>query len=440
MVDPQLKADLMLVKEAFERKALELKDDDAALVPMASMLREGQDAHQNIRDNIARTPAYYARNQDDTRSTMERVQQECVPCAARISALKECDLSPDLDETLLVYNRNVLNQLTAMFRNLNGRNPIESHLCDIYKLFNSQCIPDIRRMIAALAFLLSDLRSFRLKSLKDSFLQTLLALLAGLVVNITFNFEKFGILVTDTIKCSLADIKAQLAKLAPILSGEAKAKSREAFERAWRNNEQDKHWLSTTDLYGVAPPAQVPFNDELTAFEEGVLDKVPSTLGGLDEVLEKTIQEAVTTIDLNIVNTRQELLKLLKQNGEDMKALHTLIEQIQLVQGMLNVLSGLADTKSSYNPCGDDDLDEIEQARRFFTRIKIPRRRIDVTPNPDDPTDVEIEITPDPITVDNPVVKDILEDAGFPILEGDRVLAGEPTSISLLGCLGRSPE
>lgn len=437
-VDQQLKADLMLVKDAFEKKALQQDVEAAALVPMAPMLRAGRDAHQSIRDQVTRYPSYYARNTDRNKSTLDRIQQECVPCAARISSLKDCDLSPDIDETLLVYNRNVLQQLTAQFNTLNGRNPIETHLCDIYNAFKSECLPDIRRAIAALAFLLNDIRGFKLKDLKDSFLQTLLALIAGLVVNITFNFEKFGLLVTDTLKCVLADIKAQLAKLSPILSEEGRDKAKEAVTRAWRSNEDDKQWLQGTDLYAPAAPSEVPFNNGLTAFEQQTLDKIPSLLGGVDEILERTLQEAITKIDLNIIGTRQELLKLLKQNGEDMKALHQLIEQILLVQGMLNVLRGIADAKGDYNPCGDPDVDNNEQARRFFTRLKLPNRRIQV--NQDDNGDVEIEVIPDPTVVENPVVRDILQEAGFPI-EGDRVLVGgEPVTINVFGCIGGRPE
>jgi hypothetical protein len=438
-VDPQLKADLMLVRQTFEEKALEQDSQAATIVPVAGMLRNGRDAHQTLRDQVARYPSYYARNTDETQSTIDRIQQECVPCSARISALKECDLSPQIDDMLLVYDRNVLRQLVALFRNLNGRNPIEQHLCDVYKFYNAQCIPDLRRTIAALAYLINDIRSFKLKKLKDSFLQSLLALLAGLVVNITFNFEKFGLLVTDTVKCSLADIKAELAKLSPILSKEGRNQARESIRRSVRNTEEDKQWIRDMDLYAPAPPTHIPFNDELTAFEENILDKLPNRLGGFDTVLEKTVQAAISTIDQNIIGTRQELVKLLKQNGEDLSALHQLIEQALLVQGMINVIKGLADTKNDYDPCGDPNIDNIELARRFFTRAKLPNRRIDVVPDADNPGNVSIEITSDPMTVGNPVVQDILEDAGFPI-NGDQILPAEPMEVNLFGCLGRNIE
>ena len=105
VVDPVLKNDLMLIRDAFKEGAL-AQDGNAAFVPVREMLSTQRQAHQGITTAVRRYPSYYARNQDKVRSLLDKVQEECVPCTERIKALRDCDIGLEIDDSLIQYNRN----------------------------------------------------------------------------------------------------------------------------------------------------------------------------------------------------------------------------------------------------------------------------------------------------------------------------------------------
>lgn len=492
-VDPVLKQDLMLIKDHFEREALK-EDGNAALVPAASILRNQNDVHKAVVKEVKKYPAFYANGLEPNKATIQKIQEECIPCFKRIKELKNCDLNPRLDNTLLVYNQNVLTQFVQMFKNLNGQNPIETHLCNFYNAWNAQCIPDIRRAVAALTYLINDLRSFDLTALKENMFQTLVSLLSNMVVNISFNYDKFSQLVTDTLKCVIDDVRVQLEKLDPILPRESRfeeppetitvplknadgttsgrgitvpnpnkepveikrgtEKTKEQLTRAWRQNEQDKQWMKENGpntLYNPLPPADVPFSKSLSELDE-TAEGAGRAIDELDEVLNGYIQQAIERIDTNVVASRIELVKLLKNNGEDLKALNKLIKQILVIQGVISALKGLESSKEDYDPCGDD----YDEARRFFTRVKLPNTTVTVETDgdPQDPDDVIVTIVKDQVNIDNPIIQDILTNAGVvsssssdtadfdlrKLESGETVLQAQETDISLFGCLGNKPK
>lgn len=455
-VDPVLKQDLMLIRDAYKEGAL-AQDGDATFVPVREMLSTQRQAHQSISKAVRRYPSYYARNQDKVRSFLDRVQQECIPCAQRIKILRDCDIGINIDDSLIQYNSNILKELTNFFRFFEKKGPIETNLCEAYRAFRTQCLPDIRRLIMALTYLLNDIRSFSLKGIGDNFIQVVLAIVANLVVNITFSLDKFAQLITNTLKCVLSDVRTELAKIEPILPRRDKIvdgepvnqgirRTQEILQEAWKGDEADKTWLNQ-QVRNKPEYNEVPFSQQFDAITDDVdraLQRIPSANITVDvgEAITGMVERAITRVDGNLDIATNELLKLFKAGDGNFKALNELVSQIQIITGILNVLKGIEQSRGDFDPCS------FEAAEAFFTTVNIPRTRISVNRRTsEDPDNVEIDITPDTTSVDNPIVRDILENAGIEVVEVEQQqgegagtstfeVAADPVVINLSKCLG----
>jgi hypothetical protein len=468
-VDPVLKQDLLLVKEHFENKAL-AQDDNAALVPLASIFRNQRDMHIAVRSSIERYPAHYAQNIDEKQSILKQIQEECVPCEFRLKGIKALDIDFTIGSKLIEFDKRVLESLVSAFRNLNGVTPIETHICDIYRAYKSQCIPDLRRMLAAFLYLLSDLRSIDLRSLQLGFFQLLGIIIGKLLVTFTTNLDKYAQLITNTLKCVAYDLKGQLAKLSPILSKEARQKSLQQISDAFKKKEEDKKWseqawknltqeqkdainakgqISGTSAYEALPEKQIPYAGEVQQAEQAVSGAINFSVNSINEIIQGFLDMATARVDKALINGREDLVKILKASDMNLTSLNTLMQQIMLLQGLINILKGLIESKGDYNPCGT-----MEAGRRFFTKLTIPGRAVVVKPGTIDPSDTEVTFFPDPAVFDNPVIKDVLDKSGITQTgagtsqffvttitdpntgKNKYAVQAEPVTISLFNCLG----
>jgi len=467
-VDPILKQDLMLVKESYENGAL--KQEGAAIyLPFRPMISSTRQGHEAIRESLTKYPSVYVK-QEPKKSFLNKVQEECIPCASRLQSLKGLDIHPDIGATFGGYNKAALTNLVDFFKKLKGQTPIERNLCDIAGALRSQCIPDLKRVLSLLALTLSDIRTFDLKKLKVSFLSFIFSLLAKVVVSLTTGLDKYTRLITDTVRCMSSQIKDQITKLDPILSKEGRDSVNESFRRAWRNAENDKYWVKNKIPYNSTPVlpktiergvenASYPYSasdkaiDRATTAVTTAFDAVEKTTADFQAasnpkskpvgtpkisqplaILEGTLNLCIARVEANLDGAIQELLKLLKANDDNMKGMNILLEQMQSIIGMISMVQALVSSvgNGKFDPCGP------ERGREFFSQLQIPGRRIYISPPPADTdrplNDVDIIITNDPIQVDNPVVRDVLRQAGITMIEatqpqsGTSAVATAPTS------------
>jgi hypothetical protein len=153
--------------------------------------------------------------------------------------------------------------------------------------------------------------------------------------------------------------------------------------------------------------------------------------GGL---IQNMLQKAIQRVDGNLEIAKGEFLKLLKSSHGNFQALNELVAQIQTVIGLLSVIEGIVESRGDYDPC------TRESDERFFIQLTLPRRRVTVKRvDTDLPDDIEVDIIPDTTSVDNPVIEEILEEAGVDLVKVDDSsveVRAEPVTISVTKCLG----
>lgn len=435
MIDPIIKQDLQVVKAHFENEALKQGSDKAVYVASSSMLRDQSVTHQAITAALKTYPSYYARDQRKTqaRSSSNSTQNECIPCLDRIKDIWEADLSSGWAVRLNSFDDRLNTALGNLFRAMEYPSNAASNLCDIYLALKSQCVPDLKRAVALLAFLISDLLNVEVPKLKDVFISIIMKLVGSYLINSGLGLDKFNNLILLTMRCVINDIKTQLEKLEPILTKEGQAKAKK-------------------QLTGKTHPSghkELPPNKKI--YDK--LDQVEATTTGALNLIESTLEDAMKKLTYYNGGAQIDLAKLLNANQESLLALGNLIKKVRDTQELLSLLQSMVANKSDKNPCGS----EQERARRYFRRVNLPGQTVIVqppTPNPDetyvdnDPDNVEIIITPNPIVVTNPIIKDILAKQGIEFVEtdgsgttplGTTVVKIPPTSINLFGCLGRMP-
>jgi hypothetical protein len=179
-VSPTQKQDLMLVKEAFEKKALEQDSNGATWLPMSTTVQQARRIHETIRDEAGNYPAAVSKKKvaKEDQSFLKQKQIECIPCLGRIKSLGDLDMAGDLFASMLAYNDRALKNMLNLFKTVSRPNRIQENLCGAYQALRSQCIPDIARLLTQLTLLMNNLRGFNLKSLKDQ----LIGLVGALIV------------------------------------------------------------------------------------------------------------------------------------------------------------------------------------------------------------------------------------------------------------------
>jgi hypothetical protein len=133
-VSPTQKQDLTLVKEAFERKALEQDSNGATWLPMTTTVQQARRIHETVRDEAGNYPAANAQKKvaKNDQSFLKQKQIECIPCAGRIKSLGDLDMVGDLFATMLAYNDRALKNMLNLFKTVSRPNRIQENLCGAY--------------------------------------------------------------------------------------------------------------------------------------------------------------------------------------------------------------------------------------------------------------------------------------------------------------------
>lgn len=417
-VDPVLKQNLLLVRDAFEAKVAQQSSYEAAILPVRAVVGQQAVAHAALAEAARRYPSHYAAETDPHRSSLERFQDECIPCAARIQALTEIDIGEELYSAIADYDGRILKHSLDLFKSIAGFQPskFEVHLCSLYRALRAQCLPDLVRMNAILAYMEEDLRRIQMPKLKGGFLRVVIGIIGRFLAGLSTGLERFTILVADTMQCILHDITFQLAKVQP-----------------------------------VTPDAVEERIDRAAEAVGGAALDVAASGRTADEFLVDQVKRATDKVYRDSFLAKLDLLKLLKSSEFTFAEIVALAQQIQDLVGLLRMLETLltAVAGGGFDPCNTD------AGRRLLTRIQIPDRKVLLDPGPEGsaPEDEEILIASDPISFDNPIVRDVLEGAGIEVLAASTTAGtsddssgtenpaaftvhAEPLTINLLKCLG----
>jgi len=447
-VSPTQKQDLMLIKEAFEKKVIEKDTDGANWLPMVTTVQQARRIHEVVRDEATKYPSaeYKATKAANDQGFLKQKQIECIPCLGRIKALADLDMADDLFATLMAYDGRALQNMLNLFKSVSRPNRIQQNLCEAYTALRSQCIPDIARLLTQLTLLMDYLRSFSLKSLKDQLIALVGALIVRSLVFGAINYDMYITLITDVTRCIAHDINTQLGKLEPILSREGledianllpldtqdgELTREEAAQKKaanWFPNQGDFNYAQ--DLSKKITNTQRGFEKKINTFS-GETDRGVDKAARIGRIIADMINESISVVDNKLQNATSELLKFLKISDGNMKAQIQIIDQVQLIRSVLEVLKTIRDTSGDFDPCGK------EAGKRFFTRIKFPGDDIIIDVNNTDPDDTEITIVPPDIRIDNPVVEEILNENGIetgPVKSG-RVVKSLPFAVNISRCL-----
>lgn len=496
-VSPIQKQDLMLVKEAFERKALEKNNVGATWLPMVTTVQQSRRVHETIRDEASRYPAVRANNNrvKNNQSFLKQKQSECIPCLDRILDATDLDMLGDLFANLLAFNDRSIKNMLNLFNSLYLPNDIQRDLCGAYNALRSQCIPDIARLITQLKFLMEDIRKVKLKGLKDSLITLVgTAIVKSLILG-SINYDMYVNLITNTTRCIARDINAQLIKLEPILSSEGLEDIADLFSNdqgagssnssKTRRQQQEEVFKRAEDIRDIQriAAASREGGDEAVAkiLDEGALSRskaesadqkaeewVPNTdafnytkdaskaIAGLQDKIEKKAnsfknsnnKDQVPRNELDIgyliKDMIEESINVVEDKSDNSKSEllkilklsdSSLNKQIKAINQIRQVLSVLEILKTIKDTRGDYDPCGRNAGKKFFTKINFPGQDILVdTVNPEDPI---LTILPPTIKITNPVVEDILNENGIdtgPVKSG-RIVNSLPVEINISKCL-----
>ena len=446
-VTPTQKQDLMLVKEAFEKKALEQDTSGATWLPMTTTVQQTRRIHETIRDEAVRYPAAVSQQKvaKNDPGFLKQKQIECIPCLGRIKALGDLDMIPDLFATMLAYDANALKNMLNLFKSISRPNRIQENLCGAYIALRSQCIPDITRLLSQLTLLMNHLRGFNLKSLKDQLIGLVGAIIVRTLVAGAINYDMYINLITNVTRCIVTDINTQLGKLEPILSREGFEDIAQLLPLDTQDGELTRdeaakkkaaNWFPAAgdfnyaqDISKTITGGQKKFEDKINTFS-GEAGKGVDKAANVGRVISDMIEESISVVDDKLQNATSELLKFLKLSDGNLSAQIELMDQIQLIRSVLEVLKTIKDTRGDFDP-----------GRRFFTRIKFPGQ--DVVVDNSDPDNPDLDIIPPDIKIDNPVVEEILNENGIDTgpagesgaVKSGRVVKSVPVTINVSRCL-----
>lgn len=451
-VSPTQKQDLLLVKQFFEKKALDQDTSGATWLPMVTTVQQTRRIHETIQGEAVRYPAAVSQQKTakHDQSFLKQKQIECIPCLGRIKAVGDLDMIGDLFASMLAYNDRALKNMLNLFRSVSRPNRIQENLCGAYTALRSQCVPDITRLLSQLTLLMNHLRGFNLKSLKDQLISLVGALIVRNLVTGAINYDMYISLITNVTRCIVTDINTQLTKLEPILSREGlqdiaqllpldtqdgeltRAEAAEKKASTWFPDQGDFNYAQ--DISKKIAKGNDQFESKLNTFT-GQAGKGVSKAADVGRVLSDMIEESITVVDGKLRNATSELLKFLKLSDGNLSGQIELLDQIQLIRSVLEVLKTIKDTRGDFDPCGKD------AGRRFFTRIKFPGQ--DIIVDNSDPNNPDIDIIPPSIRIDNPVVEEILNENGIdtgPVgesgaIKSGRVVSSVPVSINISQCL-----
>jgi hypothetical protein len=152
--------------------------------------------------------------------------KNCIPCQLRIVSYLE--LHPNLD-LLGAFKTDIKEKLKMLMDLVNSLKnfDIYSDICELLKLLNFMCIPDLQRIITALMALLI-LQVPNLDGIV-AFLQSLVSFIfAPIFMGLTSLLDQLGLLVVNPLQCIIDAIDEQMQKLN--YQSESLAKAQESLD------------------------------------------------------------------------------------------------------------------------------------------------------------------------------------------------------------------
>jgi hypothetical protein len=445
------KQDLTIIKNVFEKKALEKDTVGAVWLPMVSSVQQSRRIHEVIRDEVSSYPSSENRKKkaSQDQSFLKQKQSECIPCIDRVKSLVDIDIGGDILANLLTYNTLAIKNMISIFNGLSKPNRIQESLCEGYKSLRSQCIPDIARIIAQLKFLISSIRSFKIKSLKEQLVSLVGSLMARGLIFGTVNWDKYIALITNTARCIANDINTQISKLDPILSREGlddvanivpKKKQEKIDPLAELIRENPDDFANSQEVKSAAIKA----GPKRTLFPgKGDFDYGENIRGKLSSfnqskryqdaanLIKDMLEESIDLVDNKLEVATNQLFKLLKLSNDNLCEQIESTNQVRLIMSVLAILNTIKDTRGNFDPCGEN------AGKNFFTKIKIPGQEIVIDNS--DPNNTELNIIPPSIRIDNPVVEDILNENGIGTVDSKiksgSIVESIPVSMNISKCL-----
>lgn len=139
------------------------------------------------------------------------ILKQCIPCDLRPpKGLKPGrELLGLLENDLVARYKRLISQIESLFNNTS----VYDDICSIAGFFDSQCVPDIRAIIAVLSSLYRKLLDIKIFSPTNLFLGLIRPFFSPLLNGLTDLLDKYLQLIIAPVNCVINSLDSQLAKL-----------------------------------------------------------------------------------------------------------------------------------------------------------------------------------------------------------------------------------
>lgn len=166
----------------------------------------------------------------DPNSKVGAILKECIPCGRRSLSLDDIEFSNPFAETLEDL-KNKYAQLLGLLNALTIGDQFEEDLCDLLRLWNAQCIPDLFGIISLLGILYAKYTDAAFASWRN-FLNSLIGpFLTPIIGPLVHNLERYIDMIVDPLVCVVEALEAQLYKLDVVGGANQFQAHRRAFNR-----------------------------------------------------------------------------------------------------------------------------------------------------------------------------------------------------------------
>jgi len=213
--------DSQIITNTFERGCNFSATEEAVFAVMApsicTMRNMAKTTKSLIEDNtITDNPnTENTTDMEDRLSHIAEVIKDCIPCNERINwdeVLTGKNAILQMIDFYTQYFMNAIEQIKAMGDMLSGKNQYVD-LCKFVNFFKEYiCVPDLRRLIAALSAFLMML-GVELSSLFDFILQLIGPIMVPLLNIMIDQFNKFMLSAIKPLECIIAALQTQISKL-----------------------------------------------------------------------------------------------------------------------------------------------------------------------------------------------------------------------------------
>lgn len=166
----------------------------------------------------------------DPNSRAGALLKECIPCGLRPLSLDDLEFSDPFADTLEDLKRK-LEDLKKLLGALLLGDEFEEDLCDLLKLWDAQCIPDLFGIISLLG-VLSTKYTDGLANVWRNALNSLIApLLSPVIGPFVHNLERYVDMIVDPLTCVVEALESQMYKLDVVGASNKVQAHRRAFNR-----------------------------------------------------------------------------------------------------------------------------------------------------------------------------------------------------------------